>query len=72
MSTTITPTPLTSSGKASLPPVTVLKGDIEACTRFASDYADKSNKPRHEALAYVWLRFIRWSFLDGNHQGANT
>lgn len=64
MNLAIAPTPLAISGKHSSAPIVVVKGDIEACKQFASDYADNSDKPRHEALACVWLRFIGWSFPE--------
>ncbi len=55
-----------------IPPVPA-KGDIEACTKYARYLADKSDKPRHEVLAVVWVRFLNWSFLsDGKYQGATS
>ena len=73
MNPAITQSRLTASGKpSSTQSLEVVKGDIQACKQFASDYADKSNKPRHEALGYVWCRFIRWSYLGNAPKAGMT
>ena len=65
--------PRKQSAKRSYIPPVPAKGDIEACTQYARYLADKSDKPRHEVLAVVWVRFLNFSFLSGGkYQGANT
>ena len=39
------------------------KGDIESCRQYANHLASKS-KQANATLANIWIRFIKWSYLQ--------